>query len=144
MEIAVTVLGNDNKRRQEAMPKPKFKIAGVAIALGIVAFHCQWLYFIDLEKYICFDLVAWWLRPVLLAVIAGATLAYFYYTHYKMIFVALMLPSVVTRQISFFFMSGGPGNLWPLFFAADLFLLGLVGLVMSLSAHFGRKRSHEE
>ena len=109
-------------------------VVGLGVLLGIVAFHCQWFHIVSLEVPICSSLLNWWITPFLVTVATGAILGFKYPAHRVQAFVALLFPSLLVRQLSFFLMEGGPGNLWPLFLLADVILAGLVWLSFAATA----------
>ncbi len=93
--------------------------------------------------WMCDGLAAWWITPPILAIFFGALLGYFYPRYWQIAFVSLIFPSTLARQIAFFAMPGGPGNLWPVFLAFDVALVCLVALSTRIAAWFGVARQAE-
>lgn len=120
------------------MATTRSTVIGVSALLGLLSFPCQWLYILGLGTAICESLTAWWLVPVLASTVIAGALGYLYPAHSKTVFPVLMLPSIAVRQLSFFFMEGGPGNLWPMFFVADLLLLAFVWIVMKVAVRLAQ------
>ena len=107
---------------------------------GIVSFHCLWLDLFKLsDAGTCSSLIQWWITPVALSLVSAILLGFAFPMHRNLVFLSLMIPSIGIRQLSFFTMDGGPGNLWPIFFFADLLTLAIVWLALLSGAKFRNK-----
>lgn len=130
--------------RRKQMTRHQLAVVSLSVLLGLISFHCLWLHFLAPSVQICSSFTYWLVTPVVISIISAGWLGYMFPPEWKKAFAALMLPSIVVRQMSFFFMQDGPGNLWPLFLLADLVLLGVVLLVFAGATRMGRVKSQNQ
>lgn len=122
------------------------KRSGLAIVfgLGVAIYYCEWLSIFGAEE-LCGPAVIHLIRIYVAPILVGAVLGVWLSADFSPVFwLALVGPSFLLRQIQFFLLPDGPGNLWPLSVAVDVFVCVITLLAMYVSARLARRHPRDK
>lgn len=111
----------------------------VSAVLGVAIYYCEWLDVLALGG-VCGPGAIHFVRIYLGPIAVAAALGLFLGARYKIVlWIAFIGPSFALRQLLFFLLPDGPGNLWPLSAALDTLIAFLTLVAMLMASKIAAK-----
>ncbi len=129
-----------HNQRMFIMPLNNRLSLAVAAVLGVGIYYCEWLDVLTSSE-VCTPGLVHFFRMYLAPIVVAAVLGLLLGTRYKTVhWIAFIGPSFVLRQLQFFLLPSGFGNLWPLSIAVDI----LVAFLTLAAIHMTSKVAAKE